>query len=244
MEPKGSDLCAAVMTLSSRGMPLAVLVPRCDESPTAYSDATQSSARTGMLSKQNTNAAINRRMRDPRFNWLDAPRVELKFAASQQNAAARQQLPLIKRAAAVLVPKPVLVATSPLARRKRSARKSLKQRRCYCVGASLQAVRRPHFQIASLEERDAVSDSVPILRAGRDSDFHPPHRRVMGFAPGPNLLKTKRTIQKETRDHFFFLFVSPSNEDDQRSYEGGHEIATLSSRGANPTTRNSRPPTS
>jgi hypothetical protein len=35
-----------------------------------------------MLSKQNTNAAINRRMRDPRFNWLDAPRGELKFAAS------------------------------------------------------------------------------------------------------------------------------------------------------------------
>jgi hypothetical protein len=66
----------------------------------------------------------------------------------------------------------------------------------------------------------------------------------MGFAPDPNLLKTKRTIQKETRDHFFFLFVSPSNEDDQRSYEGGHEIATLSSLGANPTTRNSRPPTS
>jgi hypothetical protein len=106
-----------------------------------------------MLSKQNTNAAINRRMRDPRFNWLDAPCVELKFAASQQNAAARQQLPLIKRAAAVLVPKPVLVGTSPLARRKRSARKGLKQRRCYCVGASLRAVRRPHFQIASLEER-------------------------------------------------------------------------------------------
>jgi hypothetical protein len=34
----------------------------------------------------------NRRMRDPRFNWLDAPRGELKFAASQQNAAARQRL--------------------------------------------------------------------------------------------------------------------------------------------------------
>jgi hypothetical protein len=27
-----------------------------------------------MLSKQNTSAAINRRMRDPRFTWLDAPR--------------------------------------------------------------------------------------------------------------------------------------------------------------------------
>jgi hypothetical protein len=36
-------------------------------------------------------AASNRRMRDPRFNWLDAPRGELKFAASQQNAAARQR---------------------------------------------------------------------------------------------------------------------------------------------------------
>jgi hypothetical protein len=45
-----------------------------------------------MLSKQNTSAAINRRMRDPRFNWLDAPRGELSFAASQQNAAARQRL--------------------------------------------------------------------------------------------------------------------------------------------------------
>jgi len=30
-----------------------------------------------MLSKQNTSAAINRRMSDPRFNWLDAPRGEL-----------------------------------------------------------------------------------------------------------------------------------------------------------------------
>jgi hypothetical protein len=58
-----------------------------------------------MLNKQNTSAAINRRMRDPRFNWLDARRA--KFAASQQNAAARQRLSLIKRAAAVLVPKPV-----------------------------------------------------------------------------------------------------------------------------------------
>jgi len=36
-----------------------------------------------------------------------APRGELKFAASQQNAAARQRLLLIKRAAAVLVPKQV-----------------------------------------------------------------------------------------------------------------------------------------
>jgi hypothetical protein len=38
-----------------------------------------------MLSRQNTSAAINRRMSDPRFNWLDAPRGELKFAALQQN---------------------------------------------------------------------------------------------------------------------------------------------------------------
>src|SRR5215471_6383058 len=89
LEPKGSDLCAAVMTLSSRGMPLAVLVPRCDASPTAYTDATQSSARPGMLSKQNTSAAINPRMRDPRFNWPDTPRGELKVAASQQNACCK-----------------------------------------------------------------------------------------------------------------------------------------------------------
>jgi len=27
----------------------------------------------------------------PRFNWLDAPRGELEFAASQQNTAARQR---------------------------------------------------------------------------------------------------------------------------------------------------------
>src|SRR5262249_59211148 len=65
------------MTLSLRGIPLVVLVPRCDESPTTYTDATQSSASTGMLNKQNTSAAINHRMRDPRFNWLDAPRGEL-----------------------------------------------------------------------------------------------------------------------------------------------------------------------
>src|SRR5262249_3918109 len=113
------------MTLSLRGMPLAVLVPDCDKSPTVYSDATQSSARTGMLSKQNTSAAINRRMRDPRFNWLDAPRVELKFVASQQHAAARQRLSLIKRAAAVLVPKPVLVGTSPAGEAKEGRKKSL-----------------------------------------------------------------------------------------------------------------------
>ena len=39
MKPKGSDLCAAVMALSLIGMPLAVLVPCCDESPTAFTDA-------------------------------------------------------------------------------------------------------------------------------------------------------------------------------------------------------------
>ena len=39
---KGSDLCAAVMALSLRGMALAVLVPDCDESPTAYTDASGS----------------------------------------------------------------------------------------------------------------------------------------------------------------------------------------------------------
>jgi hypothetical protein len=42
-------------------------------SPTAYTDATQSSARTGMSSKQSTSAAINRRMRDHQFTSLDAP---------------------------------------------------------------------------------------------------------------------------------------------------------------------------
>jgi hypothetical protein len=72
LEPKGSDLCAAVMALSSKRMPLAVLVPDCDESPTVYADATQSSARTGMSSKQSTSPAINRRMRDPKFTSLDA----------------------------------------------------------------------------------------------------------------------------------------------------------------------------
>jgi hypothetical protein len=68
-------------------MPLAVLVPACDESPTAYSDATQSSARTEILSKQNTSAAINRRMRDPRFNWLAARRVELVAAECSYKTA-------------------------------------------------------------------------------------------------------------------------------------------------------------
>ena len=52
VEPKGSDLCAAVMASSLRGMPLAVLAPRCDESPTAYTDATHSSARTGILANK------------------------------------------------------------------------------------------------------------------------------------------------------------------------------------------------
>jgi hypothetical protein len=42
--------------------------------------------------RRRSSAAINRRMRDSRFNWLDAPRGELKFAALQQNAAARQRL--------------------------------------------------------------------------------------------------------------------------------------------------------
>src|SRR5215813_1807143 len=73
LEPKGSDLWAAVIALSLRGVPLAVLVPGCDESPKEYTDATQSSARTGMWSKQSTSAAINRRIRDPEFTWLDAP---------------------------------------------------------------------------------------------------------------------------------------------------------------------------
>jgi hypothetical protein len=42
-----------------------------------------------MSSKQSTSAAINRRMRDPKFTSLDA-RGELKFAALQQSAAARR----------------------------------------------------------------------------------------------------------------------------------------------------------
>jgi len=33
LEPKASDLWAAVIALSLRGVPLAVLVPGCDESP-------------------------------------------------------------------------------------------------------------------------------------------------------------------------------------------------------------------
>src|SRR5262249_3434306 len=81
LEPKGSDLCAAVITLSSRGMPLAVLGPGCDESPTAYTDATQSSARTGMLCKQKISAAINRRIRDPGVRWLDTPRAKFRGVA-------------------------------------------------------------------------------------------------------------------------------------------------------------------
>src|SRR5262245_19195382 len=92
LEPKGSDLCAAVMTFSLRGMPLAVLVPARIESPTVYSDATQSSARTGMLSKQNTSAAINHRMRDPRFNWLAARRVELKIRGVVAECCCKKRL--------------------------------------------------------------------------------------------------------------------------------------------------------
>jgi hypothetical protein len=68
---------------------VAVLVPGCDESPTAYTDATQSSARTGMLSKHNMTAAINHRMRDPPM--LDAPRGELKVTASQRDAVERRR---------------------------------------------------------------------------------------------------------------------------------------------------------
>jgi hypothetical protein len=71
---KGQRFVRRIMALSLRGMPLAVLVPGCDESPTAYTDATQSSARTGISSKQSTSAAINCRMRDPKFTSLDAPR--------------------------------------------------------------------------------------------------------------------------------------------------------------------------
>ena len=92
LEPKGSDLCArrhdvvverdAARSFGSRLRRVTHGVHRCD---TVFGT-------TGMLSKQNTSAAINRRMRDPRFNWLDAPRGELSFAASQQNAAARQRL--------------------------------------------------------------------------------------------------------------------------------------------------------
>jgi len=51
---------------------LAVLVPGCDGSPTAYTDATQSSARTGTSSKQTKSAAINRRMHNLEFGWLAA----------------------------------------------------------------------------------------------------------------------------------------------------------------------------
>src|SRR5262245_53531416 len=84
VEPTGSDLCAAVMALSSRGIPLAVLVPRCDESPTAYTDATHSSARTEMLIKQSISAAINRRMHDLRFYLARRAAASSKFAALQR----------------------------------------------------------------------------------------------------------------------------------------------------------------
>jgi hypothetical protein len=105
VEPKGSDLCAAVTTLSLRGMPLAVLVPGCDESPMVYTDATQSSARTGTLSKQNTSAAINHRMGDPRFAGLEAPRGELKSGGVAARCRCKDADSSSKRAAAVLVPK-------------------------------------------------------------------------------------------------------------------------------------------
>jgi hypothetical protein len=88
-----------------RGMPLAVLVPGCNESPMAYTDATQSSARTGMLSKQNRSAAINHRMGDP-------PVYRARRAARRAKKwRRRSEMPLqdadsnSKRAAAVLVPK-------------------------------------------------------------------------------------------------------------------------------------------
>jgi hypothetical protein len=49
-----------------------------------------------------------------------------------------------------------------------------------------------------------------LLQEKTPTPSAPSHRRVMGVCTGPKLLKTKRTIQKETRDHFFFLFVSSS----------------------------------
>src|SRR5215471_8013858 len=49
-----------------------------------------------------------------------------------------------------------------------------------------------------------------LLQEKTPTPSAPSRRRVMGVCTGPKLLKTKRTIQKETRDHFFFLFVSSS----------------------------------
>src|SRR5215469_2981755 len=50
-----------------------------------------------------------------------------------------------------------------------------------------------------------------LLQEKTPTPSAPSHRRVMGVCTGPKLLKTKRTIQKENRDHFFFLFVSSSS---------------------------------
>jgi hypothetical protein len=104
----------------------------------------------------------------PDFNWLDAPRGELKFAASQQNAAARQRLSLIKRAAAVLVPKPVFSWNLPAGEAKEERKEKFKQRRRYCVGAYLEAGRRICFVICT-EYRN---------RRGSVSGFPEVHARV------------------------------------------------------------------
>src|ERR1700704_606701 len=65
LELNGSDLCAAVILLSSSGIPLAVFVPGCEGSPVAYTDAMQSSARVGMTSRQSNSVATSDRM-----SWL------------------------------------------------------------------------------------------------------------------------------------------------------------------------------
>ena len=132
-----------------------------------------------MLSKQNTSPAINRRMPDPRFNWLDAPRGELKFAALQQNAAARQRLSLIKRAAAVLVPKPVFSWNQPVGEAKEERKEKFKQRRCYCVGAYLEAGRRICFVICT-EYRIGEDQSVGSPNYMRE---YMRHRRAAKHTP-------------------------------------------------------------
>jgi hypothetical protein len=45
-----------------------------------------------MLSKQSTSAAINRRMRDPRFDWPDAPRGVIGLAVMLVGLSREQKI--------------------------------------------------------------------------------------------------------------------------------------------------------
>ena len=109
----------------------------------------------------------------PDFNWLDAPRGELKFAASQQNAAARQRLSLIKRAAAVLVPKPVFSWNQPVGEAKEERKEKFKQRRRYrtcfviCTEYRIgedQSVGSPKYMREYMRCRRAAKHTHPISR--------------------------------------------------------------------------------